>query len=121
MPAPNCFIVYVSDVQASARFYGALFGLEPAFTSPRYIAFRIEGGVVFSLWSGSGTRIDPATPRTGEVCLNLPGGAAAIDALFAQWSTLGATTVKAPYDDVFGRTFLVADPDGNLLRVAPVD
>jgi hypothetical protein len=25
------------------------------------------------------------------------------------------------YDAVFGRTFVVADPDGNLIRFSPVD
>jgi hypothetical protein len=34
---------------------------------------------------------------------------------------LNVTVVKRPYDDVFGRTFVVADLDGNLIRVAPVD
>jgi len=28
--------------------------------------------------------------------------------------------VQPPDDDVFGRTFVVADPDGNLFRVSPV-
>ncbi|ERS63191.1 hypothetical protein HMPREF1257_01385 [Corynebacterium sp. KPL1814] len=28
--------------------------------------------------------------------------------------------MQPPYDDVFGRTFVVADPDGNLFRVSPV-
>ncbi|WP_269080276.1 VOC family protein [Corynebacterium epidermidicanis] len=29
--------------------------------------------------------------------------------------------VQLPYDDVFGRTFVVADPDGNLIRVGLVE
>lgn len=29
--------------------------------------------------------------------------------------------VDEPYDAVFGRTFVIADPDGNLIRVSPVD
>jgi hypothetical protein len=29
--------------------------------------------------------------------------------------------VEEPHHDMFGRTFVVADPDGNLLRGAPVD
>ncbi len=28
--------------------------------------------------------------------------------------------VEEPHDDVFGRTFVIADPDGNLIRVSPV-
>ena len=45
----------------------------------------------------------------------------AIDARFEQWTGKGVRVVREPYDEVFGRTFLVADPDGNLIRVAPVD
>jgi predicted enzyme related to lactoylglutathione lyase len=29
--------------------------------------------------------------------------------------------VEAPHDAVFGRTFVATDPDGNLIRVSPVD
>ena len=29
--------------------------------------------------------------------------------------------MEEPHDDVFGRTFVVTDPDGNLIRVSPVD
>jgi hypothetical protein len=29
--------------------------------------------------------------------------------------------VEEPHDEVFGRTFVVADPDGNLIRVSPID
>lgn len=33
----------------------------------------------------------------------------------------GLRIVEAPHADVFGRTFVVADPDGNLIRVSPLD
>jgi hypothetical protein len=29
--------------------------------------------------------------------------------------------VEEPHDDVFGRTFVIADPDGNLIRVCMFD
>ena len=29
--------------------------------------------------------------------------------------------LRKPYEEVFGTTFVVADPDGNLIRVAPID
>jgi len=120
MPTPNMFIVYVNDVQASAAFYGDLFEIEPAFTSPRFIAFDLGGGVKLALWNG-GRGVEPGTPRTSEVCLNLQGGAEVIDATFSNWSNRGVAIIESPHDDIFGRTFVVADPDGNLIRVAPVD
>ncbi|WP_373408565.1 VOC family protein [Rathayibacter tritici] len=33
----------------------------------------------------------------------------------------GVHVVEEPHDDVFGRTSVVADPDGTLIRVSPVD
>jgi hypothetical protein len=29
--------------------------------------------------------------------------------------------VQKPHDAVFGRSFVIADPDGNLIRVSPID
>lgn len=51
----------------------------------------------------------------------IPGGGSAVDDVYATWIAAGAPPVQEPHDDVFGRTFLVADPDGNLIRVSPVD
>jgi predicted enzyme related to lactoylglutathione lyase len=36
-------------------------------------------------------------------------------------SAKGVTVVEEPHDDVFGRTFVITDPDGNLIRVSPID
>ncbi|MFI9627468.1 VOC family protein [Streptomyces sp. NPDC052042] len=63
----------------------------------------------------------PATPRTSEVGLMVPGGGAEVDAVYEGWLTKGVTVVEEPHDEVFGRTFVVSDPDGNLIRVSPVD
>ncbi|MFD4990272.1 VOC family protein [Streptomyces sp. NPDC058374] len=118
MTRPNMFIVHVSDAPASARFYGDLFAMEPAFESPHFIAFDLGGGVQLALWSGVAETLPQS--RASEVCLNLDG-AEAIDARFEEWTAKGVTIVQKPHDAVFGRTFVAADPDGNLLRVAPLD
>ncbi len=121
MPAPNLFLVYVRDVVKASTFYRGLFDIEPTFTSPRYVAFELAPGVLFALWSGRSEHAVPSTPRTSEVGLMVPGPASAVDDIYAEWVGKGARVVTAPYDDVFGRTFVVADPDGNLIRVSPVD
>lgn len=122
---PYTFIIYVSDAQASAVFYGDLLDITPVFESPRFIAFELSPGVQLAVWSGSdvfGETVAPDTAltRTSELCLSL-GSADQIDARFADWRSRGVRIVTEPYDDVFGRTFVAADPDGNLIRVAPVD
>jgi uncharacterized glyoxalase superfamily protein PhnB len=41
-----------------------------------------------------------------------------VDALFAQWKAAGASVVSEPEDKPWKlREFIVADPDGNLIRV----
>lgn len=118
------FIVYVTDAPASASFYRDLLDLPPAFESPRFISLSLPGGVQLALWSGSDIAGDllgsPETTRTSELCLSL-GTAGEIDALHENWRDRGVRIVTEPYDDVFGRTFVAADPDGNLIRVAPED
>jgi catechol 2,3-dioxygenase-like lactoylglutathione lyase family enzyme len=121
MPTPNLFLIYVTDIERSTEFYSSLFEMEPQMRTPRYVPFDVGGGVLFALWTGKAETVTPDLPRTSEVGLMLPGGAAAIDGCFERWTGMGATVVEEPHDDVFGRTFVVADPDGNLVRVSPLD
>lgn len=51
----------------------------------------------------------------------MPVGMSAVDEIFTNWVAKGVHVVAEPHDDVFGRTFVVTDPDGNLIRVSPVD
>jgi len=121
MPTPNLFLIYVTDVERATTFYCDLFEMEPVMRTPRYVPFEVAPGVLFALWSGRSEIAGPSTPRTSEVGLMVSGSAAAVDATYADWVAKGAATVEPPYDDVFGRTFVVADPDGNLIRVSPRD
>ncbi|CAM5235067.1 VOC family protein [Streptomyces sp. NPDC005930] len=121
MSAPNLFLVYVNDVERATAFYSDLFDIKPVITTPRYVPFEVAPGVLFAVWSGRTDQVAPGTPRTSEVGLMVPGSAAAVDAVHAEWAAKGVTVVEEPHDEVFGRTFVVADPDGNLIRVSPVD
>jgi predicted enzyme related to lactoylglutathione lyase len=121
MMTPNLFLIYVTDVDRATRFYSELFEMEPVTVTPRYVPFEVAPGVMFALWSGRGDAVTAATPRTSEVGLMVPGSAAAVDACYNNWIAKGATVIEEPHQDVFGRTFVVADPDGNLIRVSPVD
>lgn len=118
---PNAFYVYVSDMERSSAFYQTLFDLKAIFASPQYVAYEIALGTTFALWSREGVSLEENPVRTSEMGLNISLSAEEVDSLHELWLAKGATTVEAPHDDVFGRTFVVADPDGNLIRVAPVD
>jgi len=121
MPAPNLFLVYVTDVERATEFYRDLFEIEPVTITRRYVPFEVAPGVLFALWSGGGDQVTPQTPRASEVGLMVPGSAAAVDGIYATWVAKGVTVHEKPHDAVFGRTFVVTDPDGNLIRVSPVD
>ncbi len=121
MSAPNLFLIYVTDVERATAFYSDLFAMQPVMATPRYVPFEVAPGVLFALWSGNSENALPSTPRTSEVGLMVPGSAAAVDEVFDAWSAKGVTIVEEPHDDVFGRTFVIADPDGNYVRVSPVD
>jgi catechol 2,3-dioxygenase-like lactoylglutathione lyase family enzyme len=121
MPAPNIFIVYVADAPASARFYGDLFDIKPVFETPGYISFDLGGGNAFSVWGRSGVDFAANPVRTSELCVAIGREPGAVDALYEEWKAKGVAIVDEPSDEVFGRTFVAADPDGNLIRVAPLD
>ena len=121
MPAPNLFLIGVRDTQAATAFYSDLFEIEPTFTSPHYVAFEAAPGVLFALWTGYSEHALQSTPRTTEVGLMVPGPPEAIDEIFTKWVLKGVHVTQEPHDAVFGRTFVVADPDGNLIRVSPMD
>lgn len=121
MPAPNLFLVYVTDIERATDFYSSLFEIAPLMLTPRYVPFEVAPGVLFALWNGRGEAVSQETPRSSEVGLMLPRSSASVDGLFEQWVEKGVDVVEEPHDEVFGRTFVIADPDGNLIRVSPFD
>lgn len=121
MSAPNLFLIYVTDVERSTAFYSDLFDIEPRMITPRYVPFEVAPGVLFAIWSGRSESVSATTPRSSELGLMVSRSQAAVDDIFADWQAKGVTVVEEPHDDVFGRTFVVADPDGNLIRVSPTD
>ncbi|WP_323855385.1 VOC family protein [Xenorhabdus koppenhoeferi] len=117
---PNLQLVYVSDIERSTTFYKTLFNAEPIFSSPRYVAFPADKEAIFAIWSG-GEKPDSAVPRFSEIGIMLPSEEN-VDQLFEKWQKNPNIAIKQkPYTDVFGRTFLVTDPDGHIIRVCPLD
>ncbi len=121
MPVPNLFIVYVSDLARAQAFYSDLFEMAPRFASPRFVEFEVAPGVGLALWTGHAETLDSTEVHRGEICVNVDNAPQSIDDYFRTWEAKGVTIVEKPHDDIFGRTFVAQDPDGNLLRVAPVD
>ena len=119
-PTANLQLIYVSDIDRSTAFYKTLFKAEPVFSSPRYVAFASGGDTLFAIWTG-GTTPDPAAPRFSEVGIMLPKNED-VDNLFEEWEEMTDIKIlQEPRDEIFGRTFLVQDPDGHIIRVSPLD
>jgi len=117
---PNLQLIYVSDIKFSTDFYKKLFNSEPVFTSPRYVAFDAGGKALFALWAG-GTTPDVTVPRYSEIGVMLPTSQD-VDLLFEEWEKNSDIKVlQVPHTEVFGRTFLIEDPDGHIIRVCPLD
>ena len=49
----------------------------------------------------------------------VPRSSAAVDDAYREGVAKGVHVIEEPHDDVFGRTFVIANPDGNLIRVSP--
>jgi len=117
---PNLQLVYVSDIEGSTAFYKFLFKKDPIFTSPRYVAFSASGDALFAIWTG-GDKPELHSPRYSEIGIMLPKEQD-VDNLYNEWKIHSDIhVVKEPYTDVFGRTFLVKDPDGHMIRVCPLE
>lgn len=118
----NLQLVYVSDIARSTAFYREIFNFAPVFSSPRYVAFAADSSneALFAIWTG-GEKPDPAIPRFSEIGIMVSSNEE-VDSIFDRWrNNTDITIVRAPYDEVFGRTFLVRDPDGHIIRVCPRD
>ena len=119
-PKPNLQLIYVSDIKRSTSFYQAIFNSKPVFSSPRYVAFAAGSEALFAIWTG-GTKPDITIPRFSEIGIMLPSGKD-VDNLFEEWQkNPDIKFIREPYDEVFGRTFLVEDPDGHIIRACPAD
>lgn len=119
VPREIVFIVYVSDIEKAVAFYSDLLELETDFVSPRYVTFALADGVALALWTGNSDELNHASARTTEVCLNVDSDR--VMETYDAWKDKGVAVLSAPYQDVFGTTFVIADPDGNKIRVAPID
>lgn len=121
MLSPNLILFYVEDPIASARFYTDLIGQEPVAAFPSYVAFELENGLTFSLWStqakdfvssGSGHRSEIAFLVKDDI---------EVERLYEEWQSRGIRIEQELKTAVFGRTFVALDPDGHRLRVCRPD
>lgn len=112
MSEPNFLLLHVADVARSVEFYSALLGRGPAEASPGFAMFPLESGVMLGLWRRDG--VAPAATAPGGFELGF--AVADVDAVCADWVGRGWPLLQPVTAMDFGRTCVVADPDGHRLR-----
>lgn len=119
--APNNLILYVQDVDVSARFYQTLLGAPPLETFPDFTLFALQPEFLLGLQARQGI-FPPPQPQVGgiELCMSQATDSD-MDALYRAWVAQGVTIVAEPTRLEFGYTFVAQDPDGHRLRVCATD
>ncbi|MBW0367412.1 VOC family protein [Ensifer adhaerens] len=121
MLSPNLILLYVEDPTGSAAFYTGLLGREPVASFPTYVAFELENGLTFSLWSTEARDfVASGTGHRSEIAFMVKDDAE-VERLYADWQERGLTIEQELKTAVFGRTFVALDPDGHRLRVCRPD
>jgi len=115
----------VADLERSARFYEAVFGVRPNRNAPEVAFFELSGTwlTVFPLTELAKDIGLPAdTQRRGFSGVTLAHNANSRDdvlAIFEHLKSVGATVVKPPHDTFWGGfSGYFADPDGYHWEIA---
>jgi len=112
--------LFVGDIPASCEFYAQKLGFVVAFTygEPAFYAQVVRGGARLNLRQVDEPVIDPVR-RDHEQLLSATITLDDAEPLFAEFRTAGVTFAQPLRTEPWGaRTFVVRDPDGNLLLFA---
>lgn len=121
MLSPNLILLYVEDPDKSAAFYTRLFGREPLAAFPSYVAYALENGLTFSLWSASAANfVSSGSGHRMEIAFMVSDDGE-VERLYTEWRNAGVPIEQDLMTAVFGRTFVALDPDGHRLRVCTPD
>jgi catechol 2,3-dioxygenase-like lactoylglutathione lyase family enzyme len=115
--------LYVSDVVASSEFYSRMLGFSVAFTygEPPFYGQVFRDGVRLNLRHVDAPVVDPGR-RDTEQLLAASITLADAEPLFVEYQNAGVEFVQPLRTEPWGaRTFVVRDPDGNLLLFAGRD
>ena len=113
---PNFIILYVDSPAKSAAFYADLLGRAPVESSPTFVMFALESGVMLGLWARHTVLPEAQTPGGSELAFTVENRAT-VDTLHVDWRRRGLSIAQAPVEMDFGMTFVALDPDGHRLRV----
>jgi catechol 2,3-dioxygenase-like lactoylglutathione lyase family enzyme len=112
--------LYVRDIAASSEFYTRTLGFSVAFTygEPAFYAQVFRDGARLNLRQVDRPVVDPAR-RDREQLLAASIALDDANLLFLEYQRAGVEFVQPLRTEPWGaRTFIVSDPDGNLLLFA---
>lgn len=112
--------LYVRDVVASCAFYSRMLGFSVAFTygDPPFYGQVVRGGARLNLRQVDVPVLDPVR-RDAEQLLAASIALDDASALYREYEEAGVELVQPLRTESWGaRTFIVRDPDGNLLLFA---
>ena len=112
--------LYVRDIAASCDFYSRMLGFSVAFThgEPPFYGQVFRDGVRVNLRQADEPVVDPAR-RDAEQLLAMSVTLEDPMPLYLEYQNAGVEFVQALRSEPWGaRTFIVRDPDGNLLLFA---
>jgi predicted enzyme related to lactoylglutathione lyase len=112
---PDFISLQVRNLSASRAFYTEILGLsvDERFDTPDFVLFDTTT-IPFAI-SSARVNLDEA-PQPGWG-LTLWIDCDHVDELHAKMQAAGATIIQQPFDGPFGRTFIIADPDGYRITV----
>ena len=112
--------LYVRDIAASCEFYSRMLGFSVAFTygEPPFYGQVVRDNARVNLRHVDAPVVDPVR-RDAEQLLAASITLEDADALFVEYQSAGVEVVQPLRTEPWGaRTFIVRDPDGNLLLFA---
>jgi catechol 2,3-dioxygenase-like lactoylglutathione lyase family enzyme len=112
--------LYVRDIAASSKFYSETLGFAIAFTygEPAFYGQVVRDGARLNLRQVDDPVVDPAR-RDSEQLLAASIILQDAKPLFLEYQMAGVDFAQALRTEAWGaRTFIVRDPDGNLLLFA---
>jgi catechol 2,3-dioxygenase-like lactoylglutathione lyase family enzyme len=117
MADPNFVLLYVADPRVSVGFWSKVLGRGPVEISDTFALLPMRGEVMLGLWSHrSLAPAAAAGPGGSEIAVSV-ATREAVDAAHAAFLADGVPVLLPPTDLDFGRSCVVADPDGHRLRV----
>lgn len=117
MLAFESVVFYVEDIEASKSFYAKVFDAKSNVLSPTFVFIPLLSNLSLGLKQLDQT-VPPANKSGGGTELSLiVENEVELNELYQEWRSKEVRFSQQPTELVFGKTFVVLDPDEHRIRV----